>query len=158
MTNEKVVNRITGFFDKSFVGKTSDLSIFLIDDGTYEVFGKYYIKKSNDSYFITGKFNFFEISFSSLKYAITWCIFDKQNKIDKTKRIALLDKMISSCDLAINVHKKLLKTSDELEYTLIHAAKLSEEKRKKYLMLQEMQDYMEESKRWQIQKFAIKDK
>ena len=64
--------------------------------------------------------------------------------------------MISSTNVAIDMHKKLLKKNKDMEFTLIHLAKLNEERIKRTNMINEMNSYIQESIYWQTKKFSVK--
>jgi hypothetical protein len=132
--------------------KISDLFIVRENDGSYNLFGKYTVVPENNTYKvnITGEQEY--LHFSSLRNAVTWCVFDKNNKYKEVKRIHELDELISSLDVIIAQHTKLLeKTNNEDKY--IYSAKLAEGKYKKKQALQEIEKYANISRYWQRKKF-----
>jgi hypothetical protein len=132
--------------------KISELFIVRENDGSYNLFGKYAVVPVNNTYKLNviGEPEYY--FFSSLRNAVTWCVFDKNNKYKEVKRIHELDELISSLDVIIAQHTKLLeKTKNEDKY--IYSAKLAEGKYKKKQALQEIEKYASISRYWQRKKF-----
>lgn len=154
--NDKIINRVADFFNTRLLNTVGDISIFQNDDGSYELFNRYVVYKKPNGYLVTPIYNSDEKLFSSLKNAVTWCVFENRKKYQKAQRIEYLDKMITGMDLNIEVHKRLIKKSTDIENKLIYAAKLSDEQNKKKIMLHEMSGYIHESKALQTQKFDAK--
>lgn len=135
-----------------------DIAIFKNIDGSYELFNRYIIiEDDNQSFIVTPKFTSQVRSFSTLKNAVTWCIFDKRNKFREIIRIEELDRMIGSTEVSMTIQKRLIKKSRSIENKLIYIAKLSEEKAKKQRMVQEMASYISESRNWQTKKFTVNE-
>lgn len=157
MTNDKIITRVTNFLSKALTKTMKDLVIFKNDDGTYEFFNKYLITEDPDGAFtVEIKGSYTQTTFSSLKNAVTWCIFINRNKYDKASRIEQLDAKMSSLDMAMDVHRNLIKTSKTLDSKLIYLAKLSEEQARKQTMVYELTTYINESKYLQAQRFGNK--
>lgn len=132
--------------------KISDLFIVRENDGSYNLFGRYTVVPENNAYkvYVTGELEYY--TFSSLRNAVTWCVFDKNNKYKEVKRIHELDELIGSLDVIIAQHTKLLqKTNSEDKY--IYSAKLAEGKYKKKQAIQEIEKYANISRYWQRKKF-----
>lgn len=156
MTDDKLIEKITTFLSKELFHNMKDVAIFKNDDGTYEFFNRYNITESKDGYVVQLKYNSVTKNFSSLKNAVTWCIFENRNKFDRASRIEHLDRMLGGTELSIDLHKRLIKKASTVESKLIYLAKLSEEQIQRKNMLKEMAFYISESKQWQTQKFATK--
>lgn len=154
--NNKIVAKVSEFLAKEFHNKVGEIAIFQHEDGTYEFFNKYYIKEDSTGYQVSFKYSSTVKLFNSLKNAVTWCIFENRNKFGKAQRIEHIDKMICSTDLNIQIHKRLIHKSKDLENKLIYIAKLNEDQIKRKSYIREMTDYINESKYWQTQKFATK--
>lgn len=154
--NKRLEEKVSNFLTREFNAKLGDKAIFLNEDGTYEFFNKYCIKAFENGYEISFKFNSNLKYFSTLKSAVTWCIFDVRNKLSKTQRIEYLDKMLSGTELNILQHRKLVKKTKDLDLKLIFLAKLSEDENKKKAYLAELSEYINESKIMQSQNFAAK--
>lgn len=154
--NNLIIAKIEKFFAKEFPSKYKDILIFQNDDGSYELFDKYLINKHVAGYLITSKYCTDGKIFSSLKNAVTWCIFDNKNKVHQTNRIEYLDKMLAGTEVNILVHKKLIEKTSDIEHKLIYVSKLSQEQVRKKEMLEELDDFIVQSKNWQTRKFAPK--
>lgn len=139
---------------KELSNKIHDLLIVRNDDGSYNLFGRYLVVPDNQGWFTVYKANT-EISntFSTLKNAVTWCVFDKNNKYKEIKRIHELDHLLCSINVNIAQHTKLALKSQNLEDKSIYLAKLYEDKLKKREMLSEINDYITTSKYLQSKKF-----
>lgn len=140
---------------KELSGKINDLLIFREEDGSYFLFGKYRIIPDNLGNFhlsIVGD-QAFTHSFMSLKNAVTWCVFDKNNKLKDIRRIVELDHMLSGIDVSIAQHKKLAEKTSCNENKEIYLAKLYEDKLKKRTWTEEINSYIRISKHWQSKKF-----
>lgn len=61
------------------------------EDGAYHVFGKYIIKPGKDSSFQVLKNGLPGREFSKLRYALSWCIADKNNNAELANNIQHLD-------------------------------------------------------------------
>lgn len=132
--------------------KINDLFIVRENDGSYNLFGKYVIQKQNHVYRVLLEDNV-TFDFSSLRNAVTWCVFEKHNKSKEIRRIHELDELIGSLDVLIAQHSKLLeKTKNDDKY--IYSAKLVENKKRKRQALLEIEEYANLSRHWQTKKFA----
>jgi hypothetical protein len=135
--------------------KINDLLIVREDDGTYVLFAKYIISSTNEGYYnITIKNEESVLNeFSSLKHAVTWCVFDNNKKYKEVKRIQELDSLLGSLDVSIAQHKKLAYKHNDNDDKFIYLAKLHENKLKKKQALIELDGYITLSKYWQTKKF-----
>lgn len=139
---------------KDLVTKIQDLFIVREYDGTYNLFGRYVVTPTNDGcYVVTLAEDDINLEFSTLRHAVTWCVFQKNNKYKEIKRIYELDGLIGSLNVSIEQQRRLMNKSNSSEDKYIHLAKLEEDKRKKRLALEEINGYAELSKYWQNKKF-----
>lgn len=139
---------------KDLVTKIQDLFIVREYDGTYNLFGRYIVTPTNDGYYVvTLSEDNINLEFSTLRHAVTWCVFQKNNKHKEIKRIYELDGLIGSLEVSIEQHKRLMNKSKSNEDKCIHLAKLQEDKRKKRMAIEEINGYAELSKYWQNKKF-----
>lgn len=140
---------------KELVGKIQDLFIVREYDGSYNLFGKYIIQPNDrGTYIVTFRGDSDTVlDFGTLRHAVTWCVFQKNNKYKEIKRIYELDALLGSLDVSIAQHKRLADKAKTRESRSIFLAKLDEEKRKKRQLLQEINYYAELSKYWQNKKF-----
>jgi hypothetical protein len=140
---------------KELSSKINDLLIVRENDGSYFLFGKYKIVVDNqgnhrlhDSYD-----NEFIHNFSSLKNAVTYCVFDKNKKNKFLSRIIELDSLLGGLEVMIAQHERLAKKSTDTDSRSIYLAKLYEEKLKKREMTKEINGYIQTSKYWQTRKY-----
>jgi len=148
--SDVIINKL----DKLFSEELQDVVIFRTQDGIYDLYGNYTIVKQYDkTYLVTLKYSFTQLSFYSIKNAVAWCINDKRNKILCAKRILELDNKLQSIDSAIDLHKHLLRKSKDDDGRLIYYSKLSDEKVKKYEIVKELTEYINESNNWQQKRF-----
>jgi len=139
---------------QSFIKDIKELFIVQEDDGSYNIFGTYHIDKKNELYFVSVINDPFTnpIDFSSLKYAVTYCVFDKNNKNKENKRLYELDRYIGALNVHIAQHEKMVKKSTFPD-KLIFVAKLMEEKTRKRKFIQELETYLSFSKYLQTSKY-----
>lgn len=132
------------------------ISIFKIDENTYEVFSQFNIVKEPLGITVNSISKEKIYTFDSMKNAICYCIFERQKKYGIANRIIELDRSISGLSVAIEIHKKLFKKSKITEEKLIYLAKLNEEKLKKHRMVLELDNFLKESNYWQIAQYKLK--
>lgn len=139
---------------QSFIKDIKELFIVQEDDGTYNIFGTYLISKKNELYFVSVIDDPYiqPIDFSSLRYAVTYCVFDKNQKNKENKRLCELDRYIGALNVHIAQHEKMVKKSSFPD-KLIYVAKLNEEKLRKRKFLQELERYLSVSKHLQTSKY-----
>lgn len=152
MNNQVLLNKINSFFSTDLEKSMANVMIMQNDDGTYELFNKYIISIENSDVVVKSKHTHTIKKFSSLPVAVTWCIFDKRNKITELNRVEYLDQMLSGLSYSITLHKKLFKNNKDT--TFISLAKLSQDVYKKKLLNNELMEYIAESKIWQLKQFS----
>ena len=153
MISDKLLHKLTKTISNSDIEKLSELAIMQGPDGSYFLFNKYSIKK-DQIYYNVEVSNIDGIkSFNVLKNAVSWCTYDKQNKIYESNRIFDLDTKLASIDAEIQVHQNLAKKAKKLEEKLIYLAKLGEEKMEKKQITEELAGYVTSSKIWQEKRF-----
>lgn len=156
-TKKRNVDKIEKIMTSELIGDLEDIVIFQNSDGSYDLFNTYVIeKKSDKEYFVSMKKTHTEHSFYSMKNAVTWCIFDKRNRIVQANRILLLDNQLGGLDVDIQLHTKIFKNSKNSEDKLIFLAKLNEDKLKKKTVTDELYTYINDSKQWQTKRFDRK--
>lgn len=141
---------------KDLKSKINDLLVVHEDDGSYFLFGKYKIVPDN-----LGNFELIDVldgktsihRFFTLKNAVTYCVFDKNNMYKELKRIVELDSLLGGIDVLILQHQRLLDKSEDRDNKSIFLAKLMESKLKKRAMTKEINSYISISKHWQSKKF-----
>ena len=139
---------------RDIVSKIKDLFIVRENDGSYNLFGRYIINPTKSGlYTVTDQYENIILNFSILRHAVTWCVFQKNNKYKEINRIYELDNMLSGIDVSIQQHRKLAEKTKDSNDRYIYLAKLQEDKRKKRMFLNELNSYAEQSKYWQTKKF-----
>jgi hypothetical protein len=154
--NDVMLNKISQFLSKEFLQNMSNISMIQNNDGSYEFFNRYTVHQVKTGYEVHLKYNSDVKMFSSLKNALTWCIFENRTKFTQARRIEYLDNMLAGTEVSIEVHKNLIKKTSNTDNQLIYIAKLSEEQAKRKQMILELASFVNESKNWQTRKFVAK--
>ena len=153
MISDKLLNKLAKTVSTMDLDKLSELAIMQGPDGSYFLFNKYTIRKTNGYYVVEIDRMSVTKSFNILKNAVSWCTFDKRNSIYESNRIIDLDTRLASVDSEIQVHQKLVKKAKNLEEKLIYLAKLGEEKMERKQITEELAGYVNSSKIWQEKRF-----
>ena len=141
----------------NFLGDLEDVIIFQNTDGSYELFNTYCINKtSKDDYIVTMLTTFTTHQFNTLKHAVAWCTFDKRNLLSQANRIIMLDNLLAGIEVDITLHTKIFKNAKNSNDKLIFLAKLSEDKLRKRRFTDELYSYINDSKKWQTNRFNRK--
>lgn len=154
---EQIISKIEKTITPAEIERLADLSVLQNSDGSYSLYNKYIIKKINGKYLVTRP----ELAESNtyfyvLKHAVTWCTYDKRNRIMDSKRIQDLDNRLTSIESSIAIHQNLSKKTKDIDNKLIYLAKLGEEKIQRSIIAQELDRYVSESKYWQAKRFNTK--
>ena len=140
-----------------FVGQLEDVIIFQNIDNSYELFNMYHINKNhNNEYIVKMRTTFTTHNFNTLKHAVAWCTFDKRNMFYQSTRILKLDNLLAGLEVDISLHTKMFKNAKNTDDRLIFLSKLSEDKLKKRRITDELYTYINDSKRWQTNRFNSK--
>lgn len=149
--------KIEKFLQKELNSDLKDICIVEYANGAFELFNEYLIKRDDNGVYQVNLLLLFEKHiFSSLKNAVTWCIFHKYKRYYNTKRIEELDLKLSSINISMTQQKKILSKIKDLDHRLIYIAKLHESRIKRNSMLKELTSYINISKKWQTKKFLDK--
>jgi len=132
--------------------KINDLLI-LKEGDSYFLFGKYSINVTDIGYKVTKKGDENTKTFYTLQNAFSWCVFDKNLKASYLTKLEELDILVSSLDVVIAQHKKLLEKHMNSPDKYIYLAKLGEERYKKRRAMEEIKSYIISSKRLQNKKY-----
>ena len=155
MINNIQIRKLDDFIERES-SRQSDIVILQETPGSYNMFNKYDIIKEDGSYIVAPRTTHERLVFYALKYAVTYCIFDHKNQIYAASRIKLLDKMIESTGVEIDLHRKMYKTTQDGEVRLIHLSKLSDKEFKKKSLVKEAQNYVLKGRNWQYKDFNKK--
>ena len=157
MSNNKKMAVVEKAIKHGMLADIRNIIIYQEPDGTYQLFNKYTIAKIESGEYVVGSNTVTKhTTFYNLQNAAAWCIFDVQNKVRESSRIAELDYRLSSIDIDIVIHNKLFKKSKNTEEKLIYIAKLDDDRLKKKLITDELHTYLTDSKRWQTKRFDQK--
>jgi len=149
MNEKKLFESFNRLFSSDNLNKLKDKAVYK-DGNSYKLFEQYEITAIPTGFKVmklgTDTFNIF----SSLQYAVTWVVLDKRNLIYEENRVRDLDTQLASLDVIIKSAENAKKKSklDFLRYN-----KLSEARYKKQAILEELNSYMIQTKRWQLNKF-----
>ena len=84
---------------------------------------------------------------------MVWCTLDNDRYYREAGKVLELDLKLSSNDLNIQIHKKLAKKAKNAESKLIYTIKWEEDSRKKRLLTEELQTFINKSRYIQNRKF-----
>ena len=129
--------------------------IYQLNDGSYNLFGTYIIKKHQETYIVEKNHTYTSHTFSELKNAVTWVTLDKCQNINDAARILFLDGLLAGVSHNILVHETLAKKVSDSDQRAVYATKLNEDRLKKQSILQEMNHYIQKCKSWQYRQFEI---
>jgi hypothetical protein len=150
-------NKIDDFFKNQNTPEIQNVSLFRNGNG-YELFYKYNIKKIDNLFEVSYKFNYTVKYFSSLLNAFSYCIFDHRNKIPMAQKIENLDFSLRSLNFEVIRYHQLISNTKLSDETLIYSAKLNESMVKLSSVKKEISYYTKESINWQEKQFKLKNK
>jgi hypothetical protein len=154
MFSEKIIRKIERVIPKDQIKSLQDIVVYQDPDGTYQLFETYSIEKIDSAYVVSSNSLSKNLSFSVLKNAVTWCTYDKRNKILDANTIIDLDHKLSRIDSDINIRQAMVKKAKNSEDKLIYIAKLGEDKLRRKQMVEQLDDYIRESRNWQIKRLS----
>lgn len=140
--------------------KIKDVFIVAEYDGSYNLFGTYLITQDSGVYKVSVVNDPYTdtLEFSNLKYAVTWCVFDKNKKTKENQRVLELDSYIESLNVNIAQYKKLIHKGEN-DTKIVLLARLFEDKLKRKNALKEIDWYTSVSKHIQSKTYeSYKDK
>lgn len=156
MIDNKTMDRIANAIPKRDIQALQDITIYQDEEGRYNLFNKYVITKVKHDFVVSLEQSFTTETFFQLKNAVAWCTLDKRERIIEAKKIVYLDHKLASLEASISWLNSLVRKAKTSEDKLIYLAKLSEDKAQKRKILDEIGDFLNESKRWQTQRFNRK--
>lgn len=149
--------KLANFFDLEVHSELNEVMVTKDNKGKYMLFGKYYIVPINNGHFKVFALGYSSpIEFSTLKNATSWCILHKAGRQYDANRIESLDLKLCSMNVDIAIHKKLARNAVTTFDKVIYAIKLQEDTIKRRLIIQEINNYINTSKRIQEDKFRKK--
>ena len=117
------------------------------------MYGKYVIKRIEKDSFNIESNNEIIANFCNIKNAVTWCMFDKTNRLHTANRVQSLDKSLISINVDMAIHEKMYKNAKDSESKLMYLAKLTEDKYKQKTVINELSGYIQQTKTWNYNRF-----
>jgi len=153
MNNKKV--KVEKFLTKQLTttNNTSNILLLQVDDNNHILFGKYAITKENNSYILRMDNDDKERTFSTLKTAVTWCVFNERKKTVECKQIEQIDCKLSSLEVDILQKTKVLNNTKDEKFKFVYISKIEEDNMKKKILLKQLNRFINISKAWQDKKF-----
>lgn len=149
MNEKKLFDSFSRLFSAENLNKLKDKAVYK-DGNSYKLFEQYEITAIPTGFKVAKITTDTVNIFSSLQYAVTWVVLNKRNLIYEENRVQELDIQLASLDVIIKSAENAKKKSklDFLRYN-----RLAEARYKKQAILEELNSYMIQTKRWQINKF-----
>jgi hypothetical protein len=150
--NKKKMAKLERIINSSDLRTLEELIIFDTEDG-YELFGEYVITKKSNKFVVTNKHtDLFEV-FHNRKLAVVWVTMYKRDKLVDANRIRDLDVMLEGSLLSLDIHKKLMDESKDLDKRSLNFIKLQEDRLKKNAIIEELDRYVLNARNWQLARF-----
>lgn len=144
------ITKLSKLFTAVQVKQFEDILFYRNDDGSYNVFDAYHISREKN-YYVVHKWGVaVEHMFSTLKYALCWCISSRRNKISTMTAIIDYDRKLSSLDVEIKIQRSLLNSVERDLYSV----KLSENIMKRAIVQRRLQDIVQNCEHWQNTMFG----
>lgn len=149
MNEKRLFESFNRLFSAENLNRLKDKAVYK-DGNLYRLFEEYEIRAVNTGFIVSKLSTDVSNTFSTLQYAVTWVVLDKRNLIYEENRVRDLDTQLASLDVIIKSAENAKKKSklDFLRYN-----RLAEARYKKQIILEELDSYMIQTKRWQLNKF-----
>lgn len=148
--------KLDAFITSSKISDLHDKLIYQDDRGVYHLFNRYTITKTCSGNFIVMlKNSDTSHTFTSLKVATAWCVYDQKNRFYDSDRIKTIDSTLCSLHVDITQHSRMI-SNRQCGNKYILLTKLEEERMKVRMLTAEMRMYTNNARHWQIQKFSEK--
>lgn len=149
-----VVTKLNKFFEEELQSELRDILITKDSNGTYSLFGKYTISPSKHGYFKVKSKNLY-MEFSTLKNALAYVTLHSNEKYREANMIQRLDLRLCSVNVELQVHRNILKNTDN---KLLYMIKIQEETIKRRRIVEEIKSYINSSIRIQAKRFNQSEK
>ncbi len=149
------VGSLIKLFDSELNSSLKEVLVTRNKRGQYTLFNRYLVSPIN-----TGLFGVIDsvtketLEFSALKHAITWCTLHNSKQWVDARRLQSLDLKLSSINVDIAVHRRILKQSTEHGAKIIFLTKLQEDSYKRRQTIAEITALINSSKRIQDINFS----
>ena len=145
MSEKHMFDILKQILSKNEIQKLEDALIITVPDG-YELFGEYLISKNENKYVVSKYKTHLSESFYSLQNATIFSILYKRNKVVAAKRMLELDILLESASADLIRYKDY---GSDYEAKVIASTKFEEARHRKFLVSNEIRDYVTDSKTWQ---------
>lgn len=149
MNEKRLFESFNRLFSPENLNKLKDKAVYK-DGNLYRLFEEYEIRAVPVGFKVSKLGTDTDNIFSTLQYAVTWVVLDKRNLIYEENRVRDLDTELASLDVII---KSAENAKKKAKLDFIRYNKLSEARYKKQIILEELNSYMMQTKRWQMKKF-----
>jgi len=149
-----VVTKLNKFFEEELQSELRDILITKDANGTYSLFGKYTISPSSHGYFKVKAKNLY-VEFSTLKNALAYVTLHNSGRYQEARRIQRLDLSLCSVNIELQVHRNILKNTDN---KLLYIIKIQEETIKRRRIVEEIKSYINSSIQLQAKRFSQSEK
>lgn len=149
-------NKLANFINDEMSSTVREVLLTRDNSGKYYFFGKYIVVNNKNIYKVYCLENDNVIDFYNLKNATAWCVLDNTGNYSDAHRIHYLDLKLSSIDLDIAIHKSKLKALRNAPTSLIYITKLQEDVYKRKLVLLELSNHINKSRKIQDNSFNTK--
>lgn len=157
MNRETAQKKLGEILKKEMIKELQHLYIKQDSYGTYTLFNAYVIKQDSNNYFqVTNKHWEHTKTFSSIRNAVSFTVLHKHNNTTTAKAVEMLDDKLSSVNVELKMHKILLDGAKDLDTYFIYQTKLENDQAKKKLILKELHQHINSSKRFQDSLFDQK--
>lgn len=147
--------KIEKFIEKE-LHSLKDILILRHNTNQYFLFDKYEITACKNQYLVELSDIYRTETFNYLPCAVTWCLYHFNKKHSALKRIQQLDNRLTSLDLSIKIHNRMLSEKRSTDDICVLETKLEDELLKKERLQRELHILIDASKRWQLKKFKEK--
>lgn len=147
---EKKFKKVIGEKNLDFI---KDILIVQLENDTYSLYGKYIIKRIEKDSFNILVSDEIVANFCNIKNAVSWCMFDKTNRLHLANRVQSLDQSLISINVDMAIHEKMYKKAKDSESKLMYLAKLTEDKYKQKTVINELSGYIRQTKTWNYNRF-----
>lgn len=151
----KTFDILNKLLNKEKISHLERKMVFQDNDGSYNLFGTYIIKKNKDGYVVEKKHTYTTHLFTELKNAVTWSTLDKCQNFNDSARVLYLDKLLCGTMYNLLVHENLCKKTQDIEKRILYLTKINEDKIKKRSIMAELHIYTEKCKSWQYRQFEL---
>ena len=153
MNETKMFKILKRLVDRTEIEHIAENIIF-DNDGVYELYNQYSISKSEDGYIVNKKNIHLNQWFFSIRNAVIWISLDKRNRTLEAKDVLSLDNKLASAVYNMRHYSELSRKAVDLEKKSLYVCKYTEGSVKKRHTMEKLNEYAQETKRWQDRKFA----